>query len=112
MNDPTLDEAVLIVTSTGSRDEAERIAEALVAERLAACVQILPATSVYRWQGGIERAEELVLHIKTLAVRASAVEGRVRELHSYDLPEVIILPISGGAAAYLDWIAGEVTTDE
>ena len=101
-------EAVLIITSAGSRDEAERIALALVEERLAACVQILPATSVYRWEGAIERADELLLHIKTLAVHASAVERRIREAHGYDLPEVIILPITGGSADYLAWIAGEV----
>lgn len=101
-------EAVLIITSVGSREEADRIAAMLVEERLAACVQILPATSVYRWQGVVEQAEELVLHVKTLAGRAAAAERRIRDLHGYDLPEVIVLPINGGSAEYLDWIAAEV----
>ncbi|MBW8910688.1 MAG: divalent-cation tolerance protein CutA [Sphingomonas sp.] len=101
-------EAVLIITSAGSREEADRIAAMLVEERLAACVQILPATSVYRWQGAIERAEELVLHIKTLAGCGEAVERRIREVHSYDVPEVIVLPITGGSADYLGWLAAEV----
>jgi periplasmic divalent cation tolerance protein len=99
--------AVLIITSAGSRDEADSIAAALVGERLAACVQILPATSLYRWQGAVERAEEWVLHIKTPSDRAGAVERRIGELHSYKVPEVIVLPIAGGSAAYLDWIATE-----
>jgi periplasmic divalent cation tolerance protein len=101
--------AVLIITSAGSREEADSIAAALVSERLAACVQILPATSVYRWQGAVERAEELVLHIKTMADRAEAVERRISELHSYKVPEVIVLPIAGGSDDYLGWLAGEVS---
>jgi periplasmic divalent cation tolerance protein len=101
-------DAVLIITAAGSRAEADRIATALVEERLAACVQILPATSVYRWQGAVERAEEQVLHIKTLAARVDAVEGRIRALHSYELPEVIVLPITGGSADYLRWLPRQV----
>lgn len=99
--------AVLVITSVGSREEADRIAAALVGERLAACVQILPATSVYRWQGAVEQAEELVLHIKTVAARVSEVERRIVDMHSYDLPEVIVVPISGGSDMYLGWIAME-----
>lgn len=103
-----MSDAVLIITSAGSREEAERIATVLVEERLAACVQILPAMSVYRWEGKVERAEELVLHVKTVAGSVEAVERRVCEVHSYDVPEVIVLPIGGGSAEYLNWIAGEV----
>ncbi len=95
---------VLIITSCGSRDEAERIAAALVEERLAACVQILPATSVYRWEGRVERADEHVLHIKTRAALADRVEIRVRALHSYELPELLIVVVAGGSADYLAWI--------
>jgi periplasmic divalent cation tolerance protein len=102
-------DAVLIITSTVSRDDAERVAMVLVGEGLAACVQILPATSIYRWEGRVERAEELVLHIKTLAGRAAAVERRICEVHSYAVPEVIVLPITGGSNDYLAWIAAEAS---
>jgi periplasmic divalent cation tolerance protein len=98
---------ILITTSCGSRDEAERIAVALVEAALAACVQILPATSIYRWKGAIERAEEHVLHIKTRAAHADRVEAKVRELHSYELPELLMMPIAGGSADYLGWMRSE-----
>src|SRR5690606_10708397 len=89
-------------------DAAQRIADALVAERLAACVQILPsATSVYRWQGRVERAQECLLLIKTSAARADTLAGRIAALHPYELPEVIAVDASGGLPAYLDWIARE-----
>jgi periplasmic divalent cation tolerance protein len=98
---------IIVVTSCGSPDEAERIAAALVGERLAACVQILPATSLYRWQGKVERAEEHVLHIKTRAALALAVERRVQALHSYELPEILVLSVAGGSAGYLAWVDAE-----
>jgi periplasmic divalent cation tolerance protein len=99
--------AVVITTSCGSREEADRIAVALVGERLAACVQILPATSVYRWRGAIERAEEHVLLVKTRGSLAERVEAQVRALHSYELPEVMSLAAVGGSSDYLDWIEAE-----
>ncbi|SDC02574.1 divalent cation tolerance protein [Sphingomonas sp. YR710] len=102
-------DAVLIITSTVSREDAERVAMVLVGEGLAACGQILPATSIYRWEDRVERAEELVLHIKTLAGRAAAVERRICEVHSYAVPEVIVLPITGGSNDYLAWIAAEAS---
>ena len=98
---------ILIITSCGSRDEAERIATALVEASLAACVQILPATSVYRWKGKVERGEEFVLHIKTRAAHADIVEATVRELHSYELPELLMMTITGGSEDYLDWMRSE-----
>lgn len=98
---------IIVVTSCGSLDEAERIATALVGERLAACVQILPATSLYRWRGKVERAEEHVLHIKTRAALAPAVEQRLQALHSHELPEILILPVTGGSAGYLAWVHAE-----
>lgn len=98
---------ILIISSCGSREEAERIATALVEGALAACVQILPATSVYRWKGKVERSEEYVLHIKTRAAHADLVEARIRELHSYDLPELLMMTIAGGSEDYLDWMRSE-----
>ena len=95
---------ILIITSCGSRDEADLIATALVEAALAACVQIIPATSVYRWRGAVERGEEFLLHIKTRAALADRVEARIGELHSYELPECIMLNIAGGSDDYLEWM--------
>lgn len=98
---------ILITTSCGSREEADRIATALIEAAAAACVQILPATSVYRWKGKVERHEEYVLHIKTRSAHADLVEAKVRELHSYEVPELVMLPIAGGSADYLGWMRSE-----
>lgn len=105
-------DAVLIATSVGSSEEADRIANAMVYERLAACVQIFPVTSIYRWKGRIERAGELMIHIKTSAAMADRVRARMAELHSYELPEFIVMPIVEGSAPYLDWIADGSTGEE
>ena len=87
-------------------DTAQRIADALVVERLAACVNVLPGLrSVYRWQGAIERADEVMLIIKTVRERLEQVSARVALLHPNELPEVIAVEIAGGLAAYLDWVA-------
>ena len=99
----------LVISTAGSKDEASRIATALVEARLAACVNIIgPIDSVYRWQGKVESAQEFLLLIKTVASRAAAVTTRIRELHSYDLPEAIEVSIEGGSADYLRWIADSV----
>jgi periplasmic divalent cation tolerance protein len=84
---------------------AERIAETLVDERLAACVNLVPGlTSIYRWQGQIQRDAEWLLIIKTRRAVYSLLEARLRELHPYEVPEIIALPIQAGLADYLDWI--------
>jgi len=98
---------ILIITSCSSREEAERIATALVEASLAACVQIYPATSFYRWEGRINRSEEHVLHIKTRSAHANLVETKVRELHSYELPELLMMPVAGGSADYIEWMRAE-----
>ena len=97
---------ILIMTSCSTHEEAERIAGALVEERLAACVQINAARSVYRWAGRVERAEEWVLHIKTRQVLVEPVRNRVVALHSYDLPEFIALPVDA-SADYAAWVDAE-----
>ena len=85
---------------------AERIAETVVGERLAACVNIVPGlTSIYYWEGQIQRDAELLLLIKTRQEIYPLLEARIRQLHPYQIPEIIALPIQTGAAAYLDWIA-------
>ena len=86
--------------------EAERIGRVLVEERLAACVNLLPGMrSLYRWQGKIETADEVVLIAKTLRTRATALTRRVTALHPYSCPCIVLLPVVGGAAAYLRWLA-------
>lgn len=98
-----------VFCTTGSRDEAEAIAEALVCDGLAACVQITgPITSVYRWQGAVERAEEWLLLAKTTAERYEALEAAILAMHSYDVPEVVAVPIERGSEAYLRWLSESV----
>lgn len=99
--------ALLVITNLPDRASAERLANALVEQQLAACVNILAGCdSVYRWQGGIERAHEVPLLIKTSEAAYPALESAVRELHPYDLPELIALKIDGGLPAYLGWLTG------
>jgi periplasmic divalent cation tolerance protein len=101
-------EARLIVTTAGSRDEAERIARALVDDRLAACVNIVPGlTSIYRWQGKVEAAPELLLLIKTTAANLTQLEEAVRRLHSYEIPEFLVLTPESASNPYLDWLLSE-----
>lgn len=84
---------------------AARIARALVDERLAACVNVLPAMqSLYRWRGEVEDAEEALLMIKTTRERLAALGERLRALHPYELPELIAVEAAGGSSAYLDWV--------
>ncbi|HXJ66517.1 MAG TPA: divalent-cation tolerance protein CutA [Actinomycetota bacterium] len=101
---------VQVVVAVDTEENALRIAEALVDERLAACVQVGgPVTSRYRWDGRIETAREFRLVAKSRGDAVPALTERVRELHPYDLPEIIVVPITGGLAGYLDWIRTETT---
>ena len=102
------DGPVLVFTNAPDREVAERIAEALVEKRLAACVSVLGGcTSVYRWQGDVERAQEIPLLIKTRLARYPEVEATIRHLHPYELPEVIAVPLTQGLPEYLQWVAEE-----
>ncbi|MGE5723639.1 MAG: divalent-cation tolerance protein CutA [Acidobacteriota bacterium] len=102
----------LVLTTAGSREEAEKIAQALVERRLAACVNLVgPIQSVYRWQGKVESAVEHLLLIKTTAALFESVANAIRELHSYELPECIQLSIEAGSAEYLAWIEKSVVGD-
>ena len=95
------------------RPVADRLAEALVAEGLAACVNVVPGLhSVYRWQGAIERSDETLLLIKTTRAGLPALSARIVELHPYELPEVVAVEVAGGLSAYLDWVAEQVAGDE
>jgi len=99
-------DARIILTTAGSQEEAAKIAHALVERRLAACINILPQIeSVYRWQGKVETAQEWLLLIKTQTEFFERVRDAVKELHSYELPECVMLEVSDGSQKYLDWIA-------
>jgi len=99
--------ALLCLTTCPDLDTAQRIADALVEERLAACVNLLPGLhSTYRWQGKVEHAAEVLLLAKTTRVRMPALQERIVALHPYELPEVLAVE-AGGLPAYLQWIARE-----
>ena len=100
--------AVFVYTTYPSLVEAERIGKAVLERRLAACVNILPGMiSHYWWQGAIKRGEEVVMIIKTRASLAEGVRGAVKQMHSYTTPAILVLPIEGGEAGYLDWLMKE-----
>ncbi len=101
--------SILLAYSTcPDADSADRIARALVTERLAACVNRLPGVqSTYRWRGQIEQADEVLLLIKTTTDRLDAMTARLRALHPYELPELIAVEVRSGLPAYLDWVATE-----
>jgi periplasmic divalent cation tolerance protein len=85
------------------------MARELVERRLAACVNLLPKVeSIYRWQGAVESAEEVLLLVKTTVPRFAELKEKILELHSYEVPEVLALPISDGSSTYLDWLCGQV----
>jgi periplasmic divalent cation tolerance protein len=94
----------VILTTAGNRAEADRIAEALVSRRLAACVQISAVASTYSWYGKVTHQAEHLLLIKTAARRYKDVEAAIQELHSYEIPEIVRLPIEQGFERYLSWI--------
>ncbi|MGC2331749.1 MAG: divalent-cation tolerance protein CutA [Candidatus Acidiferrales bacterium] len=101
---------VVVLVTCGSAKEARRIARAVVEQKLAACVNIPDARvqSIYRWKGKVESAREFLLVIKTTRRRLAALEKKIERLHSYDVPEIIALPIVAGARGYLGWIGDSV----
>ena len=108
MND---ERAVFVYTTHPSLVEAERTAKAVLEKRLAACVNILPGMiSHYRWEGKVERAEETVMLIKTRASLADAVSDAVKELHSYDTPAIMVLPVESVEKGYLSWLLAATFT--
>jgi periplasmic divalent cation tolerance protein len=98
--------AVLVSTSVDTEATALALADAVVAERLAACVHVAgPVTSIYRWQGTIERAPEWTCQMKTTPDRAASLVGRIRAMHPYQTPEILVVPVAGGDPDYLAWLA-------
>lgn len=95
----------LVLTTVKNRAEAKRLSEKLVSEKLAACVSVLPnVNSTYRWRGKLERAKENLLLIKTSNKKLDRLIPRIKELHSYEVPEVLVVPIERGLPEYLKWL--------
>jgi periplasmic divalent cation tolerance protein len=102
------DALIAVLTNVPDQATALALAKLLTEERLAACVNVLAAcTSIYRWKGAIERAEEIPVVIKTRAALYGQVEAAIRRLHPYELPEIIAVPLAHGLPAYLQWVAAE-----
>ncbi|WP_316521936.1 divalent-cation tolerance protein CutA [Kitasatospora brasiliensis] len=100
---------VVVTTTHESEEQARALASAVVRERLAACAQVYPVRSVYWWDGEVRDAEEWRIDLKTRAELADRLGAFVAERHSYETPEVIVVPVAGGSADYLAWVAGETT---
>lgn len=99
----------IVLTTAGSKEEAQEIARTLVERRLAACVNLVgPIESIYRWHDEIESAEEWLLLIKTTAAAFEGVRDAIRELHSYELPECVTVAVEAGSVEYLTWIRQNV----
>jgi periplasmic divalent cation tolerance protein len=103
-----MDEVIVVLTNLPDREAALKLARALVAQRLAACVNVLAqCSSVYRWKGELENATEVPVLIKTRAARYAEVEAAIRALHPYELPEIVAVPVERGLEDYLRWVADE-----
>ena len=104
-------QACIVLTTTSSDDEAERIAHALLEEKLVACVQVQAITSLYRWKGEIAHDAERLLFIKTTVAHWDRVRDRIVALHSYETPEILRVPVEAGLDRYLAWIEDETRFD-
>jgi periplasmic divalent cation tolerance protein len=100
-----------MLTTTPTREEAQKIASLLIEEKLAACVQLMPIESFYVWQGKTQNEAEILLLIKTRSALFESVTARIKEVHSYTVPEIVAMPFSAGFQGYFDWI-GQVTADQ
>ena len=102
----SVDEMVIVLVTVGSAEEAVRVGRPLVEERLAACVNVVgPIRSIYRWKGAVEDAAEYLLLVKARADDVALIERRVATLHSYEVPEILAVPLRAGSAAYIAWLA-------
>lgn len=108
-----MNEILLVITNLPDAETAGRLAQRLIEERAAACVnQLAPCTSIYRWQGGIETAAEIPLLIKTTRAAYPRLEQLIRAAHPYELPEIIAVPVTTGLPTYLDWVSLETALKE
>ena len=105
--------AIVVITTVGTEEEANRLAGELVGRRLAACVNVLPIQrSVYRWQGKLCQDSEFMLLIKSVEDEYAAIQAAIQELHSYELPEILRFSVSGGEQRFLDWLTESVLKDD
>lgn len=105
---PQSGDTVRVETTVDSRDGAERLARSVVEHRLAACAQVSgPITSFYRWEGRIQADEEWTVVLKTAADRLDELTAHIGDVHPYDVPEVVAVPVTGGDPAYLAWVRDE-----
>jgi len=108
-----MDDLQIVFVTVSDEEEAGRIAKVLIEENLAACVNIIPGIrSVYRWEGSIEHEDETLLIIKTGKTKIEGLKKRIQEVHSYDIPELLVLPVVDGLEAYMRWARGELREDE
>ena len=104
---------IVVLTTCETPEEADRIASALVESRLAACVNVVPGVrSVYRWKGAVERAQEVLLLVKTSRTLLEAVQAEIERVHTYELPEAVALPIVDGSERYLEWISSNLAQED
>jgi periplasmic divalent cation tolerance protein len=104
---------MLVLTGTSSPAEAQSIADAAVAQRLAAAAQVIgPVTSTYRWKSRMEHAEEWLCLLKSSAELYAELERLIQSRHSYELPGILAIPVAGGSAAYLDWYTRELRLED
>jgi len=99
----------MVITTVPDREEAEKLAEGILDNRLAACVQMTDISSMFLWEGELQREEEVVLTIKTTEKRYAELEAYIGEYHPYDVPEIVKVPVTGGLPGYLGWL--DSTTD-
>ncbi|MDZ7668154.1 MAG: divalent-cation tolerance protein CutA [Gammaproteobacteria bacterium] len=104
------DSAVMIMTTVDSESQADTVCRALIEQNLAACIQELPVSSRYRWQGEIQRDREILLLVKTAADVAGAAMQAIERLHDYEVPEILAVPVTAGLPAYLQWLVTETRT--
>jgi periplasmic divalent cation tolerance protein len=106
------DKLLIVLVTVSSRREAEKIGQALVKEKLSACVNIVPAvTSIFRWQGKIQKSRERLLIVKTTEHRYAALERLIRSMHSYEVPEIIAVKVDRGLNQYIAWVEQATTRD-
>ena len=102
----------IVLCTVGKQEDADRIAGELVARRLAACVSVTPVVSTYRWKGSVEKDAELLLFVKTRADRFAALREAIVDLHPYQVPEIVALPVAAGHPPYLAWLDESVSVAE
>lgn len=109
---PVKPRVLVVLVTCAKKSEAERIARTLVEKRLAACGNIIsaPITSIYRWKGKVDRAKEVLLILKTTSARFAALEKQIRQIHSYEIPEIIAMQVAAGSTSYLAWILESLGT--